>query len=202
MYDRVTLSQSDIAAYAGFWSWFRPEHEQKLNLIKQGFGYENLQAIEREIIARKRVETIEAFDTTPEIKTYMLDRVRERGSHEPKAVDYTAFLKGALENKRSPFGQTLPAYNPEPGASGIKLQPTKAVRVSYSQEAYSDDSAVAIPYTVDAGKPADLKVFQRNVSELVRRANSHNGMAGSGATYGAAVLDGFVVISCRSSIAD
>lgn len=202
MYDKVTLSKSDISAYATFWSWLQPSHESRLKMISDGFGYENLQAIDREVYALKREKAIDAFDTTLPIKLHMFATVRERGSQAPERVDYTTFLKGAIERKTSPFFKPLGDYKPEPGASGVKLLPAQAVRISYRQESYSDDSEVAIPYVITPGKPADLAVFARNVSALVRRANSHNGMAGSGATYEASVKDGFVIVSCRSSISD
>lgn len=198
--DIPRLNAEQIAHYATILNFKHSDVNYFYNLQAPGQNYDDHCAISREIVRRERVAAIEAFDTTPEIKAHMLTITR--GGRKPERVDYTAFLKGALENKCSPFGKTLPAYKPEPGACGIKLRPAEAVRISYSQESYSDDSAVAIPYTVTAGKPADKAVFARNVSELVSRANSHNGWAGSGATYGAGVRDGFVVVSCRSSIAD
>jgi hypothetical protein len=203
MYARRTLSASDVAAYAGFWSWFQPSHEARLAAItSRAMTYDDQCAIDSEIYARKRVAAIEAFDTTPEIKAHMLANARVRGSQNPERVDYTAFLAGALAKSRSPFGKALEPYKPEPGASGIKLKPAEGVRLSYTQESYSDNSSVAVPFEVIPGKPADFEAFTRNVSALVRRADSHNGMAGSGCNYSVSLYGGFVVIHCRASIAD
>jgi hypothetical protein len=205
-FDRVTLSRSDIAAYAGFWAWFDPPHESKLEWIKSGLGYQNLQEIEREASrirhAKRIAAEVETFETIPEIKSYILGKSRERGSCRPEKADYSSFFKSALERKHTAFGKPLAPYNPKAGASGIKLQPAKAVRVHYAQEPYSDDSASAIPYVIEPGKPADLKVFQANVSELVSRANTHTGWAGSGCTYTVSFHDGFVIVHTRASIAD
>lgn len=202
MHDQLTFSQSDIEAYAGFWSWFKPEQEQRLNWIEARLGYRNLCAVEAEVWTQKRVKEVEGFDTTPEIRAHMVKHARERGACTPRRVDLTAALKGAVEKTRDAWGKPFLPYKPEPGACGIKLQPQLTVEVSHTQEAYSDDSVVAVPYVVTEGKPADVVVFTRNVNALVWRRNSHNGMAGSGCTYSASVHPGFVLVYCRASIAD
>lgn len=205
MYARRTLSASDVAAYAGFWSWFQPSHEARLAAItSRAMTYDDQCAIDSEIYARKRIAAIEAFDTTPGIKAIMVAGARTRGSKAPERVDYTAFLKGALEKSRSPFGKTLEPYKPAKGAAGLKLKPAEAVRVAYTQESYSDNSSVAIPIEMDISKSCDFEVFARNVSDLVRRADSHNGMAGSGCNYSASVdvENMAVIVHCRASIAD
>lgn len=197
----ATLSASDVAAFAGFWSWYQPSREAHSEAYR-ALGYDNVQAIDKEVYALSRIKAIEAFDTTVAIKVHMLTSARQRGSIKPERVDYTGFFKGAVAKRTTPYMSAMEPYKPEPGASGVKLQPAAAVRISSTQESYSDDSAVAVPFTVDASKPADMEVFARNVHALVRRADSHNGMAGSGCNYGLSVHDGFVVINCRASIAD
>ena len=199
----VTMSTSDIAAYAGFWSWFEPAQEVRSDAFRV-LGYDNAQAIEREVYALKRVKAIDLLDTTVGMKVVMLADVRKRGAVNPEPVDETAFFKGAVARTRSGFGTALEPYKPEPGASGIKLKPAAAVRFFYAQESYSDDSRVAIPFEMDINKPCDFVVFARNVSALVRRADTHNGMAGSGCNFSASVdvANQVVIVHCRASIAD
>lgn len=205
MYQDRIISDTDAAAFAGFFSWFGLPQAQRLNAIgDRALSYNDLQAIDKEVYALKRIETIKAADIDLSVALYMLADVRARGSQKPEPLDYTASLTRAAERKSNQWGKALPAYKPEPGASGIKMQPARAVRVSYIQESYSDDSVVAIPVRVEPGKPADFAVFMRNVSELVRRSDTHTGMAGSGCNYSTSFSEEFrvVLIHCRSSIAD
>lgn len=199
MYRQTNLSPADVSVYASFYAWLQPSHESRLQMITDRVvTYDDLCNIDREIAAQKREKAIAAIDTTPVVKSYLHEIVRERGSVTPEPVDYTEFFKRAIAAKHNAFGKAVPAYAPEPVKGRIKMFPAKALRIRYSQESYSDDSAVLIPF---AGE-GDLAAFARNVSTLVRRANSHTGFAGSGATFEASVHDGFVIVSCRSSISD
>lgn len=202
-YGHHRLTADEIAHYAGVLTFGYGTPNYVYNFEAPGLHYDDWQAITAEIGRRERVAAIEVLDTTPEIKAVLLATVSQRGARKVTGTeDYTDFFKRALEAKYNGFGTVLGPYVPEKGACGIKLQPSKAVCISYRQESYSDNSEIAIPYTITEGKPADKAVFARNVSALIRRADTHNGYAGSGATWRASVRDGFIVLYCRSSVAD
>lgn len=192
------LSADQIAYYASFLNFESSDVNYLYNLQAPGQNYDDHCAISAEIGRQRRVAAIEALDPTPEIKKYLFDNVSRRGMQPPVLEDFTSFFQRALDAKNNAHGRPLPAYKPEPVNGKIKMVPAKAVRYLYSQESYADHNEIAIPFEGEG----DLKAFERNVHQLVRRANTHTGWAGSGSTYEVTVKDKFVVLFCRASIAD
>lgn len=154
---------------------------------------------------RKTRRAVEAFDTTPAIRAYMLAALDKdlRGCRAPEACDATHFAK-ASQRTTSQYGKPRPAYQPK-GDCALRLSLAKAVRFTYCQDSYADMSTTLVPVSGDVAK-ADLKACAANLSEFVRYADSHTGMAGSGCNYSAELVTNehgaFAIIGCRASISD
>ncbi len=110
-----------------------------------------------------------------------------------------------LNRVTNPYGGKTTAdapYNPEP--SGYKLLLDKAVAVSSTQEAYADMFTDLIP--VEIVGPTDRDAALRNLSAIARKLQTHNGLAGSGCTFGFTLSENddgcYVVMGTRSSISD
>jgi hypothetical protein len=160
----------------------------------------NVMSARRSAAYKNKIKSeIEAFDTTPGIRAYMLAHYEER-PRSPTKHDLRFFAKAATTTTNQ-FGKARPAFQVDSNAS-CKLKLSEAVLVSYSQEAYADMSRYAVPFT---GEIVDKKKSLARLCEFVRYADTHTGWAGSGCNYSVEEINEegkFVIISCRASIAD
>jgi hypothetical protein len=178
-----------------FWAAFEPK-----------LSYADNNAVVHELHRRMTVAAWAKAELPEAIKAIALDALAKdvRGvEHKPEGVDLS-FLAERAKRTTNQFGTARKAYAPK-GGCALKLQLKKAVRFTHRQEAYSDDAQFLVPVVGDLAQ-ADLKACQQNLSEFVRYADSHTGMAGSGSNWSASLtisdLGPVAVLYCRSSIAD
>lgn len=165
-------------------------------------GYDDLSEISRAQQSARIALAIEAFETTPAIKHYMRSQIGQRGQSEPRRFDMSGFAKAA-QSTRDQYGKPRKAYQADPTCP-LRLHLKDAVSFSYTQEAYADYSTHLVPVTGDL--PAGLGPCQRNLAAFFRYADTHTGMAGSGANWSASLEvnehGAFAIVSCRASISD
>lgn len=161
--------------------------------IERGDYYE-LQAAGALIRFRERTAAILALDVPEPVRAFMLADTERRDARTPEPCDMRHIARRALATE-SQYGKPRPAWK----ASGdCRVQFSKAWSLSYEQQSYADVSRTLILFTGNASEEST-----KRLSEFVGRADSHTGWAGSGCNwYLESVGEGFVVVSCRASIAD
>jgi hypothetical protein len=166
--------------------------------------YYDGEAVAKEVALRGRRKAWQAFNCHPAVKEYALTFINSRGAGLPENVSLVTGLQNAAKSTRDQYGRARPAFVPE-GGCPLKLHAVGGVRFAYSQESYADHSTTLVPILGEA-TDEQLAICRRNLSALVRRMDSHTGMAGSGCNYTASVVKveaGYVaVIECRASISD
>lgn len=132
-----------------------------------------------------------AFAALPENVRAAATRRRRLRHRKPELVN--------LSSLRPVSGR---AYKPEPGCT-MRLKLAEAVCYDYEQASYADHSRYVIPVE---GEPGDPAACARNLGRFCEAIRTHNGMAGSGASWTMALEQepgGWVVVAdCRASIAD
>jgi hypothetical protein len=168
------------------------------------FDYDTLVAVSHELHLRSVRKAWQEFNCHPAVKEYALTFITTRGVKAPENFSFVTGLQNAAKSTRDQYGKARKAFVPE-GGCPLKLHAVGAVRFTYTQESYADHSTSLVPIIGEA-TDEQLAICRRNLSALVRRMDSHTGMAGSGCNYTASVVKveaGYVaVIECRSSIAD
>jgi hypothetical protein len=200
--DKVEASSFDFARHGSY----SPEGKAFWEAFEPQLSYNDHNAVAHELHRRMTVAAWAKAELPEVIKAHALAALAKdvRGvEHKPEPVDLS-FLAERAKRTTNQFGKARKAYAPK-GGCALKLQLKKAVRFTSRQEAYSDDTQFLVPVAGDLAQ-ADLKACQENLSEFVRYADSHTGMAGSGSNWSASLqvsdLGPVVVIYCRSSIAD
>lgn len=175
--------------------------------IVANLSYDQKTAVNAVLTRRRDRRDIEAFETTPAIRAYMLAALETgvRGQVNLRKVDLRWMVK-ASRRTTNQFGSQRPAYSPQPGCS-LRLKLSEAVAFLYSQESYSDDSITLVPVLGEVpSDAAALRVCESNLSAFVRYSDTHTGMAGSGSNYTAHLVitehGPVAAIHCRTSIAD
>lgn len=109
-------------------------------------------------------------------------------------------LMRAIVRTNDQYGRDRAVYTPSDGGARLLLK--QAVETDYIQDSYADLTIYKIPYT---GEIQDVSKSHAALSQVLRRADSHTGWAGSGCNWTVISIDTnrkVVVIQCRSSISD
>lgn len=157
-------------------------------------------------LAKERTEAIDAMALELGLNagaTAWMHKTCTRGT--PSQTSLTEWFKKSLMRVTPcQYGtkKDRPAYAPEP--SGYKLLLDKVVHFSGAQDSYADYSYWLIP--VEVTDPVDNAAAHRNLGQISRKLDSHNGWAGSGSTYSmelATGVDGaFITMHARHSLSD
>lgn len=148
----------------------------------------------------------------PAVRAYLLAQLESRAGEIHRFQDctqpndMTGLFTAAITRTHNQFGKVLEPYKPDPACPSPSLKAREARCYYVGQNSYSDDQEYVIPVTVKEGTKVDLSLCGRRLSDLVRRADTHTGMAGSGSNWSAQLVStehGIVaVLHCRVSIAD
>ena len=128
----------------------------------------------------------------------------KRGAKLPEVRDLREHWHSRLTVATNPYGvkESDPPYVAEP--SGFRLLLDQAISFSYTQDSYADYGMTLIP--VEATQPTDVAAAKRNLAQISKKLNTHNGWAGSGTGYDLALVqeeDGdYVLMTARHSISD
>lgn len=190
---------------------FDPNSNEDRRLVDTFLGpvREARAALAKEAARVKHEAAVEAFLADYPASPALERRIREETKFGLRGACVPALnpMKWAdrLNRVTNPYGGKTTAdapYNPEP--SGYKLLLDKAVAVSSTQEAYADMFTDLIP--VEIVGPTDRDAALRNLSAIARKLQTHNGLAGSGCTFGFTLSENddgcYVVMGTRSSISD
>lgn len=153
----------------------------------------------------RNAAALAALTTTPAVMRFLQDRAEKtstrEGLRDVKAVDLSSLARQARAGSRRQYGPA--PYNPEPGCKAL-LRLREAVHVTWWHDSYADMAVYAVPVDILAG--ADLDVCRRNLSRFASALRTHTGLAGSGCTYEAALVQNeagaLVVLTQRASIPD
>lgn len=201
----TTLATAEISAIADkFEAAGSPSIWSEAGKAVAKLAYDDGVAVGHELHLRSVRKAWQEFNCHPAVKEYALTFITTRGVKAPENFSFVTGLQNAAKSTRDQYGKARSAFVPE-GGCPLKLHAVGAVRFTYTQESYADHSTSLVPILGEA-TDEQLAICRRNLSALVRRMDSHTGMAGSGCNYTASVVKveaGYVaVIECRASIAD
>jgi hypothetical protein len=166
--------------------------------------YRDLDALSWEIWRVRCLAAVDALDATEFVKAHARQHVQV-ATHpiEPKMTDLRSLTALAYGRGHAKPGG-VPNYVPDPACASM-LHLSRAIHTATSQETYANYTTYLVPVTIP--QDADLDVCRKNLGRFADCLRTHDGMAGSGCTWGAALHGdretGFLVLlNRRASIAD
>lgn len=153
----------------------------------------------------RNAAALAGLTTTPAIMAFLQARAGEtdsrKGLRDVQPVDLSRLGVVARQGSGRTYGPR--PYSPE-GGGEARLRLREAVRFTWWHDSYADMAASAIPADIAPG--ADRAILRRNLARFAESIRSHTGLAGSGSTYEAELIENeagaLVVLTQRASIPD